>query len=335
MKSFKEIEDIYYFPAWKIAEAVNNQQVLATEVTKVFLERIDRLNPQLKAWKFLNHEYALEQAGWVDKIGKPMSLNGVPIGVKDIFNTEVFPTEMDSPVWKGHIAGNDARCVSYLKDRGGIILGKTDTAEFAVHNPGDCLNPWDINRVTGTSSGGSAVAVATAMSPVALATQTAGSTIRPASWCGVYGMKPSFGLIPRTGVLKTTDTLDNIGFYGRDVTDLQLMLDSLRVHGSNFPIMQKKLKEYKLSKKRWKVGFVKGHLWEYAPDNTCNAHKLHNRVYDPCLAYYFREELKKAPEKISDTFLKQVEKGRQHSPENYKHALHEQTILAEEMEVFF
>jgi len=129
MKSFKEIEDIYYFPAWKIAEAVNNQQVLATEVTKVFLERIDRLNPQLKAWKFLNHEYALEQAGWVDKIGKPMSLNGVPIGVKDIFNTEVFPTEMDSPVWKGHIAGNDARCVSYLKDRGGIILGKTDTAE--------------------------------------------------------------------------------------------------------------------------------------------------------------------------------------------------------------
>jgi Asp-tRNA(Asn)/Glu-tRNA(Gln) amidotransferase A subunit family amidase len=361
--SFKEINDIYCLPAWKIAKLINNQQISANEVSRIFIKRIDLLNPKFKAWKFLNHDYAIDQAKWVDLNKKPMPLSGVPVGVKDVFNTEVFPTEMGSEAWKGHFAGNDARCVSYLKDKGGIIIGKTDTAEFAVHHPGDCLNPWDINRVTGTSSGGSAVAVATAMVPIALATQTAGSTIRPASWCGVYGMKPSFGLIPRTGVLKTTDTLDNIGFYGRDYQDLGLLLDSMRVKGANFPLMEKRLKQYVKSKKQWRIGFVKGHLWDQAPhytqqsmlkmvnkftkiDNvdiveidlpvaTQKVHDLHHRIYDPCLAYYFRDELEKAPEKISSIFLSLVKRGRSYSPEDYKFALQEQSILSKKMEQCF
>jgi Asp-tRNA(Asn)/Glu-tRNA(Gln) amidotransferase A subunit family amidase len=363
MNSLKEIDDIYCYPAWKIAQAINSEQVSATEVSKIFIDRIDLLNPKLKAWKSLNQNYVIDQAKRVGLNRKNTPLNGVPVGVKDIFNTEVFPTERGSPIWKGYMAGNDARCVSYLKDQGCIIMGKTDTAEFAVHHPGDCLNPWDIHRTTGTSSGGSAVAVASAMTPIALATQTAGSTIRPASWCGVYGMKPSFGLIPRTGVLKTTDTLDNIGFYGRDNNDLKLILDSLRVHGSNFPTMQRKLKEYSKPIKRWKVGYIKGHLWESAPDYvhhdiqnfsadldsidcidiveidlpdiTRNAHELHSRVYDPCLSYYFQRELEKAPEKISDAFLEQVQRGREYSPEDYKFALDEQSTLANTIESFF
>ena len=363
MNNYSESDEIHILPAWKIAKIVNDKEVSAFEVLNEFINRIDRFNPKLKAWKSLNHDYAINQAKLIEHNEKNLPFKGVPFGVKDIFNTEVFPTERGSVLWKGYMAGNDARCVSYLKDNGGIIMGKTDTAEFAVHHPGDCLNPWDINRVTGTSSGGSAVAVATAMSPVALSTQTAGSTIRPASWCGVFGMKPSYGLIPRTGVLKTTDTLDNVGFYGRDIKDLKLLLDSLRVHGDNFPIMQRKLKENSIVKKSWKVGLVKSHLSENAPDyvhhdiqefasklsmidcieleelnlpeETHEAHKLHSRVYDPCLSYYFKRELENAPEKISHTFLEQVERGKQYSPADYKYALNEQSVLAKKMESFF
>lgn len=363
MINYRESDEIHMLPAWKIAKLVNNKEVSVFKVLNQFTSRIDRLNPKLKAWKFLNHDYAMNQAKLIEHNEKALPLNGVPFGVKDIFNTEVFPTERGSVLWKGYMAGNDARCVSYLKDNGGIIIGKTDTAEFAVHHPGDCLNPWDVNRITGTSSGGSAVAVATAMSPLALATQTAGSTIRPASWCGVFGMKPSFGLIPRTGVLKTTDTLDNIGFYGRDINDLKLSLDSLRVHGSNFPIMQRKLKENSSIKKSWKVGLVKSHLSEHAPDyvhrdiqkfasklnmiscieleelnlpvETHKVHELHSRIYDPCLSYYFKRELESAPEKISNIFLEQVERGKQRSPKDYKFALNEQSAMAKKMESFF
>ena len=363
MMKLKDHNDINYFPAWKIAKVVNAKLISATDVSKIFIKRINNLNSKLNAWVSLNHDYVIQQSQLIDKIDFKMPLKGVPVGIKDIFNTEVFPTERGSKVWKGYMAGNDARCVSYLKDRGSVVLGKTDTAEFAVHHPGDCLNPWDISKTTGTSSGGSAVSVATAMAPIATATQTAGSTIRPASWCGIFGMKPSFGLIPRTGVLKTTDTLDNIGFYGRDTLDLKLMLDSSRVHGSNFPIMQKKLQINNTPKKNWRIGFVKGHLWKHAPNylhndikqiatkmnliesidvvevdlphETHEAHELHRRIYDPCLSYYFRQELEKAPEKISDRFLEHVARGKQHSPEDYKYALNEQSLLANKMESFF
>ena len=362
MSLLTDSDQVYRFPAWKIAKAVNDKELAASYVANIFLDRIESLNPALKAWKFLDTDYVKKQVNNLD-INKIYPLNAVPIGIKDIFNTEVLPTEMGSVAWKGHMAGNDARCVSYLRDRGAIVFGKTDTAEFAVHHPGECLNPWNKNRVTGTSSGGSAVAVATAMAPLALATQTAGSTIRPASWCGVYGMKPSFGLIPRTGVLKTTDTLDNIGFYGRDIQDLRLLLDSMRVHGNNFPIMEKRFAGIETDKKQWKVGLVKGHLWGQAPEyvkssflqfseavdklpgvsvhevdlpnSSQDVHNLHHRVYDPCLAYYFRDELEHSPDKISKTFLSQVERGQKYSPEDYKYALEEQSALASDLEYFF
>jgi Asp-tRNA(Asn)/Glu-tRNA(Gln) amidotransferase A subunit family amidase len=357
------MNDIYSLSAWQIAKKFSKRELTAMQISESFVKRIDELNPHLKAWVSLDHDYVFRQASQLDENSRYSSLSAVPVGVKDIFNTEVFPTQMGSPIWQGHKAGNDARCVSYLRDKGAIIFGKTDTAEFAVHYPGKVVNPWNINRVTGTSSGGSAVAVATGMSPVSLATQTSGSTIRPASWCGVYGMKPSFGLIPRTGVLKTTDTLDNIGYYGRDYIDLKILLDSMRVHGANYPIMQKKLSQYKSPKKKWKICFIKGHLWDKAPkytqksiqqfahdistvgdieviektlpEITQRAQDLHQRIYDPCLGYYFREELTHSPEKISEMLLKQVDNGKSFSPSDYKIALQEQLELSEVIEHFF
>lgn len=350
-------------PAWKIAEVVQEGKISARSVAEQFIERTRSINPHVEAWVALDEEYYLAQANEVDKNKLKGRLAGVPVGVKDIFNTEVYPTQMGSPIWKGHKAGNDARCVNYVRREQGIIAGKTDTAEFAVHMPGLAINPWNPTHVTGTSSGGSAVAVATAMVPVALGTQTAGSTIRPASWCGVYGMKPSFGLIPRTGVLKTTDTLDNIGYYGRDSKDLQLMLDVLRVRGNNYPIMEKQLLKYSIKKKNWRVALVRGHLWDEAPEyvkenmetlasdinsldnvevielelpeSTTNAHSLHRRIYNPCLNYYFREELQDHSELISETFMSLVNDGKSIPPEDYVVALNEQEHLAQDLDSYF
>lgn len=359
-----QYDHICLMPGWRIAAGVRSGEFTAEQVANCFIERVRKVDPVVRAWAHLDEEYYLQQARAVDAGPVKGPLAGVPVGVKDIFNTEVFPTEMGSPIWRGHKAGNDARCVSYVRRDGGLIAGKTDTAEFAVHVPCHARNPWHLGHVTGTSSGGSAVAVATATAPLALTTQTAGSTIRPASWCGVYGMKPSFGMIPRTGVLKTTDTLDNIGFYGRDGRDLGLCLDSLRVRGGNFPILEQHLAAFTARlKDHWRVAFVRGHLDDAAPDyvhasmarlilelravggveiveialpeSARNTHDLHRRLYNQCLAYYFREELTKAPELISETFRALVEDGKTISPGDYRIALEQQSRLAHEMELFF
>jgi Asp-tRNA(Asn)/Glu-tRNA(Gln) amidotransferase A subunit family amidase len=327
----------------------------AQEITESFIVRTEKIEPFVSAWTARDNEYLRRQAAEIDAKTIKGPLAGVPVGIKDVFNDEVLPTQMGSPVWKGHRAGNDARCVAYIKWRGGLVAGKTDTAEFAVHTPGKAVNPYNSSHITGTSSGGSAVAVATAMAPAALGTQTAGSAIRPASWCGVYAMKPSFGLIPRTGVLKTTDTLDNIAFFGRSIADLRLILESIRLRGENYPFIQRNLVD-ESQKTSWRVGLYHSHLWKYAPEyarnalvefakqlddvpgvnvNDCTfpertftAHELHSRIYNPCLSYYFSEEIEKAPEKISPCFMDLVNEGGKYPPEDYKLALCEQELLS-------
>lgn len=351
-------KDIYLLSASEIAEAVQTGIYTAREVAESFINRTEEIEPKVHAWVARNDGYVFDQADRVDKKAEKGPLAGVPFGIKDIFNTDVLPTCNGSIVWEEHKAGNDARCVSYIRIRDGVVAGKTDTAEFAVHSPNRAINPYNPDHVTGTSSGGSAVAVATAMAAAALGTQTGGSTIRPASWCGVYAMKPSFGLIPRTGVLKTTDTLDNIGFYGRSVADLRLILENLRVHGHNHPFIMRNLIDDK-DRKRWKVGLCRTHLWSHAPeyaqeslltfagqlaalpgieiveaqlpDDTQAAHELHRRIYDPCLSYYFKEEVEKAPELISPRFMELVESGKKYSPDDYAKALRDQEQLSRKL----
>ena len=161
----------------------------------------------------------------------------MPFGIKDVFNTKVLPTSMGSQIWKGFNAGNNARAIDNLVFNGGIIFSKTTTAEFAVHfiSPGKTKNPYNINHITGTSSSGSAVAVACGALPVALGTQTAGSIIRPASFCGVYGFKPSFGAIDRTGVLKTNDTFDTIGLLSADIYGIKKTFYNIFQKGKDYP----------------------------------------------------------------------------------------------------
>lgn len=167
-----------------------------------------------------------------------------------------MPTSMGTNILKNYQPGNDARVVSNLRLEGAVIMGKTQTSEFAVHNPTETKNPINIKYSPGTSSSGSAAAVAAGIVPVAIGSQTAGSICRPASYCGVYGFKPSFGVIPRTGILKTSDTLDTVGILARYVEDLEIIFDVIKVQGHNYPFVSKFLQKKKLFNKKKKSQFL-------------------------------------------------------------------------------
>ncbi len=309
-----------------IIDDLQNKKISPSDLFKEF-HRLYNLNEdKVHAWACINNEY-------LDYILDTKEINfptyAIPYGVKDIFNTLDMKTEMGSETWKNHNAGNDARIVDGLRRNGFIPIGKTVTAEFAVHHLNKTLNPHNLKRTPGTSSSGSAVAVATGMVPFALGTQTAGSIIRPASFCGVWGMKPSFGLIPRTGSLKTTDSLDTIGYLTTHGENLRTILNLVRVKGPNYPFIYKNIdkKKIKNKQKNIKVGIVKSYTWQYVKDYAKNAfdeyckkfskfneyqleevkwmdsfdniHEIHSKIYNKSLGYYFKNESKNL-DKISD-----------------------------------
>jgi len=168
--------------------------------------------------------------------GAQVPLEGLAIGVKDSIYTNDFPTMMGTDFWEGGKGGFDSRVVATLKLRGATIVGKTRCSEFAVHKRTTTLNPRYPECEPGTSSSGSAAAVASGEISIALGTQTAGSIIKPSSYCGVIGFKPSFGEIPRTGVLKTTELFDTVGFLGRRMEEIRATYFATRVEGDNYPV---------------------------------------------------------------------------------------------------
>ena len=203
----------------------------AEELVGACLERIRQLEPTVQAWQFLDEKHALAQARAADerrRSGEPVgALCGIPVGVKDIIDTADMPTENGTVLHKGRTPRTDAAVVARLRAAGAVIMGKTVTTECAYFNPGKTRNPHNPEHTPGGSSSGSAAAVAAHMVPLALGSQTAGSVIRPASFCGVYGFKPTHGLIPRTGVLPLSRTLDHIGLFARGIDDLALLAEEL------------------------------------------------------------------------------------------------------------
>lgn len=361
-----EAKTLAPFPTAKeIVKRISSRELTAVDVIKDCLARIDSLEPYVKAWAFVAPEIALRHAAEVDaKIaaGGPIgSLAGVPLAVKDVFNTAEMPTEMGSPIWKDFTPGNDARVVNDLRLHGAVFPGKTVTAEFAVHTPGPTKNPHDPKHMPGTSSSGSAAAVAAGMVPVAIGTQTAGSIIRPASYCGIYGYKPSFGVIPRTAMLKTTDSLDTVGFFARTVEDLATLFQAGRVHGLDYPILHAAFIDDRRQKKTpanrpWKIGVIDTPpKWDHAegyaktalatfveklsrtqgvevvdvklPAPFARAHDVHATIYDKTLSYYFKEEFAQHT-LVSPIMYDIVERGRKISLDQYKDALAEQDAIA-------
>ena len=206
---------------------LSRREISAEELVRECLERIAAREPQVQAWEVLDAEGALAQARRIDRLRDRPPLFGLPVGVKDLIDTADLPTAYGSPIHRGHRPERDAECVRRLREAGAVVLGKTVTTEFAVYAPGKTRNPRDPSRTPGGSSSGSAAAVADGMVPAALGSQTAGSVIRPASFCGVIGFKPTHGLLPLEGVHPLAPSLDTLGVFVAAIEDVPLLLGAL------------------------------------------------------------------------------------------------------------
>ena len=213
------------------AADIRDGRITSVELVGDCLAHVEEVDAEVQAWAFLDRDHALTQAEALDmrrREGKALgALHGVPIGIKDIFDTGDMPTELGSPLWAGRTPRRDASAVTRLRAAGAVIMGKTVTTEYAYFHPGKTRNPHDRERTPGGSSSGSAAAVAAAMVPGAIGSQTNGSVIRPAAFCGVVGFKPTHGLISRSGALMLSRTLDHVGLFARSVEDVALLAETL------------------------------------------------------------------------------------------------------------
>jgi len=223
--------DFTSLSAIELVKKLRTGDISSVDLCKAYIKRIDKYEKDVKAWAFFDKKVLLEKAEEADdyrKSGKPTGvLHGLPVAVKDIVGTLDMPTECGTVFRKKMSSSQDAEVVNLLKTAGAIVMGKTETAELAYIHPGKTRNPHDYKRTPGGSSSGSAAAVAAHMTHLSIGSQTGGSIIRPASYCGVVGYKPSYGLISRSGVLKTSEKLDTMGVFGKTVEDVALLAKTL------------------------------------------------------------------------------------------------------------
>jgi Asp-tRNA(Asn)/Glu-tRNA(Gln) amidotransferase A subunit family amidase len=222
------VSDVAPGAPWRLGGAEAARRIAAGELSSealvgACLERIAEREPTIHAWAHLDAEAALAQARERDASAPRGPLHGIPVAVKDIVDTADLPTEYGTAIHAGHRPERDAACVARLRAAGAVVIGKTVTTELALFKPPPTRNPVDPARTPGGSSSGSAAAVADAMVPLGIASQTAGSTVRPASFCGILGFKPTHGLIDNAGVLCLSPRLDTLGMLTREAADLELL----------------------------------------------------------------------------------------------------------------
>jgi len=215
------LQDPATLTASEAAEAIAAGRLTAEALVRACLDRIAARDAEVQAWAFIDPELALAQARAADRSAPRGPLHGVPVGLKDIIDTYDMPTQCNSPIWTGRRPFADSACAAAIRAAGGVILGKTVTTEFANRHAGPTRHPMDPARTPGGSSSGSAAAVADRQVPLAIGTQTSGSMIRPAAFCGIWGYKPSFGEISRVGVFQQSGSLDTLGFCARSLEDIQ------------------------------------------------------------------------------------------------------------------
>jgi len=245
--------------ATEIVAAIGAGKTTCEAVVRACLEHIEAREPHVQAWQYLNPQQVIAAASALDKNGLRGPLAGVPFGIKDIIDTADMPTEYGSPIYKGHQPKSEAACVALGRKAGGVLMGKTVTTEFANRYPGKTRNPFDPTRTPGGSSSGSAAAVGDHMVPLAIGTQTTGSTIRPASFCGVFGYRPTWGDLRCSGVREAAGSLDTLGLLARSVDDLALYRDVLLgVEPQAVPEHTGALR----------VGFCRTHVWPQVEPHT-------------------------------------------------------------------
>ncbi|MEM6664706.1 MAG: amidase, partial [Pseudomonadota bacterium] len=248
--------------AAEAARKIAAGELSAQALVQSCLDRIEQRDAEVGAWIWLDAETALEQARQADaaqSAGKPIGpLHGVPVGIKDIIETADMPTQNGYAPHEGRATGRDADCVAQLRAAGAIILGKTVTTELATRSPGKTRNPLNPAHTPGGSSSGSAAAVRDGQVPLALGTQTGGSVIRPASFCGIHALKPTFGRIPRRGVTLQADFLDTVGTYGRSIEDIALAADAMPSDPAAAQLTPTALSEPPTPPR---LGFMRGAMW--------------------------------------------------------------------------
>jgi Asp-tRNA(Asn)/Glu-tRNA(Gln) amidotransferase A subunit family amidase len=251
------MNDFHRLTAAESAEEIRAGRLSSVDLVSDCLRRIGLREPVVGAWAHLDRDLALAQARAADAVraaGQPLgALHGVPVGIKDIIDTADLPTEYGTPAFAGRRPSQDAEVVRRLKAAGAIILGKTVTTELAFYGPGGTRNPADPQRTPGGSSSGSAAAVADCHVPLALGSQTAGSILRPASYCGVLGFKPTFGEIPLEGVIAQSPPLDTLGGYARSIADIALLTAVLSGQPCEPPV---------LSDRPLRLAFVRTPAWK-------------------------------------------------------------------------
>lgn len=252
--------------ACEISETVRAGKKTALEITQRALQRIDQSEPDIRAWQCLDAAGARLQATRIDRAGSAGALAGVPVAIKDIIDVAGLPCENGTPTDEGRRPAEDAAIVTRLRGAGSVILGKTVTTELACGVAGKTRNPRNTAFTPGGSSSGSAATVAAGDVPLAIGTQTAGSVIRPAAFCGVWAMKPSSGVLPRTGVLKLSHTLDHLGVFGRSAQDLALALDATSGDDESDPATFGRaptalLDALSAPPAKPRLGFVRGPTW--------------------------------------------------------------------------
>ena len=347
--------NVFSLPVSKIAEKIKKSEITCLEVCQNYITQIEKYEKDVKAWAFFDKKLLIEKAEEADtyrKSGKPMGLlHGIPVALKDIIGTYDMPTECGTVLRKGKTQSQNSEIVDLLKSEGAIIMGKTATSELAYLGPPDTRNPHDYSRTPGGSSSGSAAVIATHMAPLSIGSQTGGSVIRPASYCGVVGYKPSYGLISRNGVLKTSEKLDHLGVFGKSVEDVAYLAkelikidshDSATIYYSSNnmveevkkgPLYEPKFIFYKT--KFWKTidkksrevfdyfvkSFKKNIEVHDTPSYFDDIHKYHKIIYETDLANNFSDYYKNYKKKLSKIMQSAISNGNKHSAKEYAEAI--------------
>ncbi len=347
--------DLANLGASLLARMIRDGEINSAELIEACIARIDAREAEVGAWTHLDRDFARKQAQDRDTLhaaGLPCGpLHGLPVGVKDVFDTEDFPTECGTALLSGRQPREDATAVRLLREAGAVIMGKTVTTELAMGASGKTRNPHNSEHSPGGSSSGSAAAVATGMVPLALGTQTAGSVVRPAAYCGVVGFKPTYGAISRHGVLADSAFFDTVGAFGRSIEDVALIGDVLMRYDPADPAMRpaaaSHLQDIAAATPPIEPRFalVKTAAWPQAeqatqeafgelaeflgdqctevalPDLFDRVWDLHQTIVDADLARNFATLYDAGPNGLSERLLTRIERGRQVTAVDYNRAL--------------
>ena len=341
--------------AVNIVQSLKKGEFTCEELVTNYIEHINKFEKNVEAWEFFDETLILKQAKKLDQdhqLGKVHGdLHGVPVGIKDIFDTGDMPTTDGTEAHKENLSWNDCTVVSKLKQAGAIIMGKTVTAELAYYSPGKTKNPHDPTRTPGGSSSGSAAAVASHMVPLAVGSQTNGSIIRPASFCGVVGYKPTKGLISRHLVLQVSRALDQIGVFSNTIEDAALISEQLFGYDKQDPdtSLNPKPKLLVASKQKPPMeplfAYIKLPFMNELDDNTKEVFEelkdklkgrvdeielpegfngipsWHKIIMESDMARSFSIEYTKSKDKLSDTIIETIERGQKYTAVEYNDAL--------------